>query len=443
MNITPVYPSFGVGRGPGFWLDPRNLLASRRIGRRDESVLWRRRQEWETPAPGDRSTDVRALLYPGRPPEQQTLRSFSFVILGDTGEGDKSQYATLPLIRALNPDFLIINGDLAYPAGRVEDFIQGFFEPYQGLQRPIWAVPGNHEYYSPNSGREFHEIFCTRKYEAMWQQYGLPLVRQPGTYWELASADLPLTILALDSGMNGYFDPGGEGDYGDPEQLGWLSRRLDPAAGKSVVALFHIPALVNERKAHGRANRLHLMLASSRAVRAVITGHEHSFQYYPPPVFSAFAGVPPGEGAGGPHYFVSGASGAFLSPVEYATNEGEYPAAVVFPDRDAWTGYVHRRPLRKWGFSRLAKSVVARAVHSLEGAVWDQDDEQFLSLLHVEASLSSGEWRVTLTPYFQASLDDLYPGVPAGTRVSVSEGLPVPPPEGLARCRQPSIQLYP
>jgi hypothetical protein len=87
--------------------------------------------------------------------------------------------------------------------------------------------------------------------------------------------------------------------------------------------------------------------------------------------------------------------------------------------------------------------VVARAVHSLEGAVWDQDDEQFLSLLHVEASLSSGAWRVTLTPYFQASLDDLYPGVPAGTRVSVSEGLPVPPPEGLARCRQPSIQLYP
>jgi hypothetical protein len=167
MNITPVYPSFGVGRGPGFWLDPRNLLASRRIGRRDESVLWRRRQEWETPAPGDRSTDLRALLYPGRPPEEQALRSFSFIILGDTGEGDKSQYATLPLIRALDPDFLIINGDLAYPAGRVEDFIQGFFEPYQGLQRPIWAVPGNHEYYSPNSGREFHEIFCTRKYEAM------------------------------------------------------------------------------------------------------------------------------------------------------------------------------------------------------------------------------------------------------------------------------------
>jgi calcineurin-like phosphoesterase family protein len=443
VNIAPIYPAFGVGRGPGFWLNPRNLLASRRKGRRDESVLWRRRIESENPSPGDRSTDVRALLYPGRPPLEQALRSFSFVVLGDTGEGDRSQYATLPLIRALNPDFLIINGDLAYPAGRVEDFIQGFFEPYQGLHRPIWAVPGNHEYYSPNNGREFYDIFCTRKFEALWQQYGLSFVKQPGTYWELAAPDLPFAVIALDSGMKGHFDPGGEGDYGDPEQLDWLSRRLENARGKSVLALFHIPALVNETRVHNRAARLHTLLASSPAVRAVVTGHEHGFQHYEPPVFSKFAGLTPGPDAAAPHYFVSGASGAFLSPVEVATNEGDYPASVVFPDRDAWSAYVHRRPLRRWGFSRIAKSALARAVHGLEGAIWDQDDEQFLSLLHVEADKTTGGWRVSLTPYFQQDLDDLYPGVPEGTQVSVGEGLPPPPAAGLAKCRQPSVQLYP
>ena len=443
MNITPIYPSFGAARGPGFWLNPRNLLASRRQGRRDESVLWRRRLESENPAPGDRSTDVRALLYPGRPPLQQVLRSFSFVLLGDTGEGDKSQYATLPLIRALNPDFLIINGDLAYPAGRIRDFIQGFFEPYQGLHRPIWAVPGNHEYYSPNSGREFYDIFCSRKYESFWQQYGLSFVKQPGTYWELTAPDLPFAVLGLDSGMKGHLDPGGEGDYGDPGQLDWLSRRLEQARGKSVLALFHIPALVNETKAHGRATRLYTLLASSPAVRAVVTGHEHNFQYYEPPIFATFAGLTPTPGALGPHYFVSGASGAFLSPVEFATREGDYPASLVFPDRDAWSGYVRRRPLRRWGFSKIAKSVLARAIHGLEGAMWDRDDEQFLSLLHVEAALSAGGWQVTMTPYFQENLDDLYPGLAAGTEVSVSAGLPAPPAAGLAKCRQPSIQLYP
>jgi hypothetical protein len=61
----------------------------------------------------------------------------------------------------------------------------------------------------------------------------------------------------------------------------------------------------------------------------------------------------------------------------------------------------------------------------------------------VEAVASGGDWRVTLTPYFQESLDDLYPGVPPGTRVSVSDGLPAPPPEGLAKCRRPPIQMYP
>ena len=162
-----------------------------------------------------------------------------------------------------------------------------------------------------------------------------------------------------------------------------------------------------------------------------------------PPIFATFAGLTPAPGALGPHYFVSGASGAFLSPVEFATKEGDYPASLVFPDRDAWSGYVRRRPLRRWGFSKIAKSVLARAVHGLEGVLWDQDDEQFLSLLHVEATLSPGGWQVTMTPYFQESLDDLYPGLAAGTEVSVSAGLPAPPAAGLARCRQPSIQLYP
>ncbi len=443
MNITPVYPAFGVGRGPGFWLNPRNLLASRRKGRRDESVLWRRRLELENLSAGDRSTDFRALLYPGRPPAQHALRSFSFVLLGDTGEGDKSQYATLPLIRALNPDFLIINGDLAYPAGRVEDFIQGFFEPYQGLQRPIWAVPGNHEYYSANSGREFYDIFCSRKYESYWQQYGLSFVKQPGTYWELASPDLPFVVIGLDSGMKGHLDPGAEGEHGDPEQMEWLARRLEQARGKSVLALFHIPALVNEMKVHERATRLHILLASSDNVRAVVTGHEHSFQYYQPPVFSNFAGLTPAANASPPHYFVSGASGAFLSPIEFDANAGDYPATTVFPDRDAWGKYIKSRPLRKWGFSKIARSMLARVVHSVEGAIWDQDDEQFLSLLHVEATASAAGWRVTLTPYFQENLDDLYTGVASGTRVSVRDGLPAPPAAGLAKCRQPSIRLYP
>ena len=69
-------------------------------------------------------------------------------ILGDTGEGDTSQYALLPLLHAANPDLIIINGDVAYPAGELDDFVEGFFRPYTGFGIPIWATAGNHEYYS-------------------------------------------------------------------------------------------------------------------------------------------------------------------------------------------------------------------------------------------------------------------------------------------------------
>lgn len=441
MNIRPIYPSFGGGRGPRFWLKPSNVIASRRSLRRDESVIWRRRLEQENPAPPDRVTDFRALVSPGRRPEARPLQTFSFVILGDTGEGDKSQYATLPLVRALDPDFLVMNGDLAYPSGRVEDFLQGFFEPYQGLRRPIWAVPGNHEYYSPNSGREFYDIFCTRKYEGYWERYGLTFAQQPGTYWELSSPEIPFVVIGIDTGMNGHLDPAGEKDHGDPEQMEWLARRLEQARGTSVLALFHIPSLVNGKQVNTRATRLHTLLASSPAVRAVVTGHEHSYQYYKPPVFSTFAGIPPGPAP--PHYFVSGAGGAFLAPVTFLKNSGDLPAFDIFPDREAWKAYIARRPLKRFGFGHIAKTFAARIVHGIEGALFDQDEEQYLSLLHVTAQRGDDGWRVLLTPYFQRSLDDLYEGAPAGTQVSVREGLPPPTAAGLAKCRQEPVQVYP
>ncbi len=139
MPPTFVWPRFGSVRGPGFWVDPRNWVASRKKLRRDHTVEWRRRYEAEYPSAPARSVPFEKLT------NRDAGTGFSFIILGDTGEGDRSQYGLLPLIRTLAPDFLIINGDLAYPAGREQDFIEGFFAPYQNLQVPVWATPGNHE----------------------------------------------------------------------------------------------------------------------------------------------------------------------------------------------------------------------------------------------------------------------------------------------------------
>ena len=255
------YPCFTGQRGVGYWLHPKNLLASRqKILRVDYSNEWR--YEFGDPNPPDRSVALSQIL----PADKNSNKGFRIIILGDTGEGDKSQYSLLPLIYAFNPDFIIINGDVAYPAGRMgldpekDDFLSGFFKPYSHLNIPIWATPGNHEYYSPNNGRDFYDIFCTKKYDRYWGEYGLRhSVLQPGMFWELSDENgaSKLVIIGLDSGKSANLD--GHNSlwqfwkrkiYPDHTQHSWLDERLRKAqnSGNKVIILFHIPALSRDKQ---------------------------------------------------------------------------------------------------------------------------------------------------------------------------------------------------
>lgn len=433
MPATFLWPRIGSVRGPGFWADPRNWIAARKKFRRDHTVDWRRRYEAEYPSAPARSVPFDHLL------ERGLGDGFSCIILGDTGEGDRSQYGLLPLIRTLAPDFLVINGDLAYPAGREKDFLDGFFAPYQNLHIPIWATPGNHEYYSEHNGREFFDLFCTSKHQKLWQDYGLRHVPQPGTYWELASPECPLMLIGLDSGMTAALDATPTSD-GDAAQLAWLEWRLTLAqeAKRRAVVLFHIPALVNqERDRAPHLDRLHsLLIRFAAVVRAVVTAHEHSFQYYTPDTFGSFV---TGADVPAPHYFVSGAGGAFLSPVTFDTTKGTYCAASVFPDRNDWNTYI-RLGTRTVGMFGLFRSVLARAVRSLEGAVRDEDVARFLSLLQVRVSRTSSGWTAKLVVYTQPSLEALYAGV-EGVTVNVRDGQPPPPAANVAACERLTVDL--
>src|SRR5947209_10562663 len=53
----------------------------------------------------------------------------SFLLLGDTGEGDASQYAVVPPLLAEGADsaFAFICSDVIYPAGGVDEYVEKFF----------------------------------------------------------------------------------------------------------------------------------------------------------------------------------------------------------------------------------------------------------------------------------------------------------------------------
>src|SRR5262245_7500063 len=81
---------------------------------------------------------------------------FSFLVIGDTGEGDPSQYSLvsryLELGRRDDVKFLVVASDVIYPAGAMSDYEFNFYLPFKGFTKPIYAIPGNHDWFDALEG---------------------------------------------------------------------------------------------------------------------------------------------------------------------------------------------------------------------------------------------------------------------------------------------------
>src|SRR5262252_6011942 len=86
----------------------------------------------------------------------QAGRDFSLLVVGDPGEGDASQYSLvsryLELGRRDDVKFLVVSSDVIYPAGSMHDYEANFYLPFQGFAKPIYAIPGNHDWYDALEG---------------------------------------------------------------------------------------------------------------------------------------------------------------------------------------------------------------------------------------------------------------------------------------------------
>ncbi len=449
--IEFLFPRIQGQGGPRYWLRAANIAASqRKFLRADHSIEWRRQFETESPPdPPSRAKRIEDLLLAPR-----SVESFRFIVIGDTGEGDHSQYALLPLIRAVKPDFMIVNGDVAYPAGTVQDFNIGFFQPYAGLGIPIWATIGNHEYYSPNNGREFYQIFCTRMFEPEWIRSGLRLVPQPGTYWELSdpTAKTPLVIIGLDSGKKGNLDgheslparlnPFDRKRAPDTEQHEWLDARLSRAdsLNSKVLVLFHIPGLVSgSHDDHTNCGELHRILLRHPSVRAVVSAHIHNHQQYNPLTFRDYI-VRRHSGNSGahepPHYVVSGNGGATLDGTEFS--HAEYPSVLPYPSISQWQGY-RSRAWRALERTRFGRSSVARAVAAIkESVIIDDDSPELRCFLLFDVSPPN---KVSASLIFMDDLQTLFSQQPRGTRISVNDPASQLDPDALVRCTRHLFDL--
>ena len=138
------------------WISAKALIDSVNHGldRFSDGLVPQLRSHWvaTTPAPELRIIDR---------PDVTT-----FLVIGDTGEQDASQYVVCPslsaAVRAHRPGFVMVASDVIYPAGDVDDYSDGVYRPYRSpdpnfrLDAPLLGLPGNHDWYDGLAGFMYH-----------------------------------------------------------------------------------------------------------------------------------------------------------------------------------------------------------------------------------------------------------------------------------------------
>ncbi len=293
-----------AGTKPNSWLRPSTLWNSRNdiVAKHVYDPVDRARVEWvrlareRADATGG---DPDFIIHRGEEP-------FSFLLLGDPGEGDNSQYAVVPplIAESEGTDFTVICSDVIYPAGELADYRNKFFRPYRNLDCPIYAVPGNHDWYDGLHGFMSHlcgidtpqaplkvgpgvrgwlakqlwrrtnrpsddDIATMRADRSRPKQFCDPA--QPGPYWAIDAG--PVRIVGIDTGIVGTLDV---------EQAAWL-RRVSLSSDRPKILITGKPLIVNGHWTSEQRRRDIAEVVADPAANyvAVIGGDTHNYQRYP------------------------------------------------------------------------------------------------------------------------------------------------------------------
>ena len=277
---------------------------------------------------------------------------FSFIVIGDPGEGDASQQVLKDsLLRASSAEdvrFVVVSSDVVYPTGAMKDYESRFWLPFKGVTKPVYAIPGNHDWYDALEG--FVATFFQRdaarvamrarlavdnglssttdekidqfiqRAEFLRRQYGVPTGTQAAPFFQLQTPSFAL--LAIDTGvLRGI----------DSEQMTWLRAALEASRGKMIMAVLGHPFFAG---GHDVARDDHEFMAlrdllRAHSVRIVMAGDTHDLEYYEEQVSSD-------AGSQTVHHWVNGGGGAYLS-------FGSALAWPARPDVAQWAYYPNQK----------------------------------------------------------------------------------------------------
>ena len=271
---------------------------------------------------------------------------FSFIVIGDTGEGDPSQMSLRDqLIAASNRDrvkFLVLSSDVIYPDGKMKDYETNFYLPFKGFEKPIYAIPGNHDWFDADEGfnanfldresanlalrarlavdlqtkaittdKRFTDI--TNEAKRLREYYGIKNGLQRGPFFEIHTTGF--SLIAVDTGIMRTIDE---------KEAAWLESALTRAGNNFKMVVIGHPFYVNGKYTGAgdeAFNKIHETLKRF-AVDVAMAGDTHDFEFYKERYSSA------GKEAEMLN-FVNGGGGAYLS----------IGTALGFPDKPETNDY--------------------------------------------------------------------------------------------------------
>ncbi|MCX6590987.1 MAG: metallophosphoesterase [Acidobacteria bacterium] len=191
---------------------------------------------------------------------------FSFLALGDSGDGSAPQQLLAQRMAEERPDLALHVGDIAYEDATFEQFQAYYFEYYASLMArvPFFTAPGNHEYFTPRAAPYLALITAPAG--------EVPAVDQ-GRYYSFDWGDAH--FVSLDSNLL-------DNAAASQRMLTWLEADLQATTARWRIAFFHhlpYPLTHHVRDPLCRAAReMFLPILERYGVQLVLTGHEHSYQ---------------------------------------------------------------------------------------------------------------------------------------------------------------------
>ena len=208
------------------------------------------------------------------PSSVTTASTVKIVAVGDVADcsgGQQMQVAAL--VDRLQPDAVLALGDLAYPNGSIDDFLDCYAPAFGRFRTMTRAVPGNHEYHTPHAGA-YYTYFCGSSGTPFQGYYSFELGR-----WH---------VVALNSNCGGDLDVPAEvstefGGCGpDSPQARWLRDDLAAHPKGCTLAMWHHPRHSSSSEGSSLAMQPLWEILSARGVDLVLNGHAHAYERFGP-----------------------------------------------------------------------------------------------------------------------------------------------------------------